>query len=89
MSRHITECDENVLTEISSALKEKIDLEVNQLITNKMALLANYVLVLLFEACVYAENEFGLKNYNMRRQQMLEDLRRIRWTEAVRWAEEW
>ena len=86
MSRHITECDENVLTEINSALKEKIDLEVNQqLLTNKMVLLSNYVLVLLFAACVYAENEFGLKNYDMRRQQMLEDPRRLRWTEAEEW----
>jgi len=36
MSRHITEHDENVLTEIHSALKEKLDLEVNQQLLTKV-----------------------------------------------------
>ena len=38
--------------------------------TNNLVLRFNYVLVLLFAVCVYAENEFGLKHYDMRRQQI-------------------
>ena len=30
-------------------------------------MLSNYVLVLLFEVCVHAENEFGLKDYDMQK----------------------
>ena len=41
------------------------------------------------EACVYAENEFELKDYGMCRQQTMQDPRRLRWTEAGCRAEEW
>ena len=49
--RHITEYDENVLTEIHSAIKEKINLEVNQQLLTKVTrfkqLLDGLLLVLI------------------------------------------
>ena len=66
----------------------EIDISLLYYSDNNLELLFDYVLVLLFEARVYAGNEFGLKDYDMRRQQVLQDSRRLRWTEAGYWAEE-
>ena len=63
MSRHITEHDENVLTEIHSALKEKLDLEVNQQLLNKVPRFKNLpdglllVLIHSLVSRIYLPNE--------------------------------
>ena len=63
MSRHITEADENVLTEIHSSLKEKLDLEVNQQLLNRVPRFRNLpdglllVLIHSLVSRIYLPNE--------------------------------
>ena len=57
----------------------EIDISLLYYSDNNLELLSDYVLVLLFESRVY---------YDMRRQQMLQDPRLLRWTEAGYCAEE-